>query len=43
MKGKRGVAWRVSDSALVEYLATQTGGATVNNSFGVRFTYTKIV
>ena len=27
---------------LVEYLATQTGGATVNNSFEVRFTYTKI-
>ena len=27
---------------LVEYLATQTGGATVNNIFEVRFTYTKI-
>ena len=27
---------------LVEYLATQTGGATVNNIFEVRFTYTKM-
>ena len=27
---------------VVEYLATQTGGATVNNIFEVRFTYTKI-
>ena len=27
---------------LVEYLATQTGGATVNNIFEVRFAYTKI-
>ena len=27
---------------LVEYLATQTGGANVNNIFEVRFTYTKI-
>ena len=26
---------------VVEYLATQTGGATVNNIFEVRFTYTK--
>ena len=26
---------------LVELLATQTGGATVNNIFEVRFTYTK--
>ena len=27
---------------VVEYLATQTGGATVNNIFEVRFTDTKI-
>ena len=27
---------------VVEYLATQTGGATVNNIFEVRFTYIKI-
>ena len=27
---------------LVEYFATQTGGATANNSFKVRFKYTKI-
>ena len=27
---------------VVEYLATQTGGATVNNIFEVRFTCTKI-
>ena len=27
---------------VVEYLATQTGGATVNNIFEVRFTYTKM-
>ena len=27
---------------LVELLATQIGGATVNNIFEVRFTYTKI-
>ena len=41
LKGKP--VWRgVSDSFLVQYLATQTGGATVNNSFEVRFTYTKI-
>ena len=28
---------------VVEYLATQTVGATVNNIFEVRFTYTKMV
>ena len=42
MKGKPGVVvWRVM-FFLIEYLATQTGGATVNNIFEVRFTYTKI-
>ena len=36
------VAWRFLMFFVVDLMATQTGGATVNIIFEVRFTYTKI-